>query len=255
VPSDPLVDRLRAAGCVFRRGRGAAAADGGRIGRRARRAGRPPGRGRPAGRRARLGGVLRAADRVDPGVFVPGNARRLWSRRPCTCFGGSRRGQGQVGDGRRAVSWTCVAAPARSGPRVAAAVPDVECTPPTSTPPPSRAPGATCRASTRATSTPRCRITCGGASTCSSSTRRTCPRPPSPPCRRGPRPTSPRVALDGGPDGLDVPTPGRRRRPRLAPSGGALLIETGADQAPHTAELFADAGLVPRVSTPRTRRS
>ena len=57
----------------------------------------------------------------------------------------------------------------------------------------------------------------------------------------------PRVALDGGADGLDV----QRRvaaqaRAWLRP-GGSLLIETGADQAPHTASTFAAAGLTPRV--------
>jgi len=57
----------------------------------------------------------------------------------------------------------------------------------------------------------------------------------------------PRVALDGGADGLDV----QRRVAAAAPAwlrpGGALLIETGADQAPHTAAVFAAAGLVPHV--------
>ncbi len=58
----------------------------------------------------------------------------------------------------------------------------------------------------------------------------------------------PRVALDGGADGLDV----QRRIAADAPAwlrpGGALLIETGADQAPHTAALFAAAGLTPQVA-------
>ena len=57
----------------------------------------------------------------------------------------------------------------------------------------------------------------------------------------------PRVALDGGPDGLDVQRRVAADAPAWLRPGGALLIETGADQAPHTAELFADAGLVPRV--------
>lgn len=57
----------------------------------------------------------------------------------------------------------------------------------------------------------------------------------------------PRVALDGGADGLDV----QRRvaaqaRAWLRP-GGSLLIETGADQAPHTASTLAAARLAPRV--------
>ncbi|GAA5190470.1 putative protein N(5)-glutamine methyltransferase [Arthrobacter gyeryongensis] len=53
----------------------------------------------------------------------------------------------------------------------------------------------------------------------------------------------PRVALDGGSDGLDV----QRRIAREAPSwlapGGRLLIETSVRQAPTTAALFGDAGL------------
>ena len=58
----------------------------------------------------------------------------------------------------------------------------------------------------------------------------------------------PRVALDGGADGLDV----QRRviaaaRPWLAP-GGHLLVETSMSQAPKTADTFARNGLVPRVA-------
>jgi release factor glutamine methyltransferase len=57
----------------------------------------------------------------------------------------------------------------------------------------------------------------------------------------------PRVALDGGADGLDI----QRRVASaavawLAP-GGHLLIETSVHQAPLLAEAFAGAGLVPRV--------
>ncbi len=56
-----------------------------------------------------------------------------------------------------------------------------------------------------------------------------------------------RIALDGGPDGLDL----HRRivagaRPWLAP-GGYLLIETGAEQAGRTAALLAGAGLAART--------
>jgi len=52
-----------------------------------------------------------------------------------------------------------------------------------------------------------------------------------------------RVALDGGPDGLDV----QRRVIAAAPAwlrrGGVLLVETGRDQAPTTAALMRAAGL------------
>jgi release factor glutamine methyltransferase len=58
----------------------------------------------------------------------------------------------------------------------------------------------------------------------------------------------PRVALDGGEDGLDV-----QRRviaaapPWLAP-GGHVLVETSERQAPRTVEIFAGNGLTPRVA-------
>ncbi|WP_087927132.1 putative protein N(5)-glutamine methyltransferase [Streptomyces albireticuli] len=57
----------------------------------------------------------------------------------------------------------------------------------------------------------------------------------------------PRVALDGGSDGLEI----QRRviagsAEWLAP-GGHLLVETSERQAPRTAEAFARSGLVPRV--------
>lgn len=60
-----------------------------------------------------------------------------------------------------------------------------------------------------------------------------------------------RVALDGGPDGLEV----QRRilaatQEWLAPDG-LLVVETGADQAPTTAELVRAAGLVAAVVTDR----
>lgn len=59
----------------------------------------------------------------------------------------------------------------------------------------------------------------------------------------------PLVALDGGADGLDV-----ARRVAAAASGwlapgGWLLIETGDEQAPLLAEVFAAAGLVPTVAS------
>jgi len=57
----------------------------------------------------------------------------------------------------------------------------------------------------------------------------------------------PRVALDGGPDGLDVQrriTAGAREW--LAP-GGYLLIETSQRQAPATAEAMRAGGLDPRI--------
>jgi release factor glutamine methyltransferase len=58
----------------------------------------------------------------------------------------------------------------------------------------------------------------------------------------------PRVALDGGADGLDVQRRVAAEAPAWLRPGGALLIETGADQAQCTAALFAAAGLVPQVA-------
>ncbi|MEP7059623.1 MAG: putative protein N(5)-glutamine methyltransferase [Actinomycetota bacterium] len=59
----------------------------------------------------------------------------------------------------------------------------------------------------------------------------------------------PRVALDGGRDGLDV----QRRVIAGAPSwlapGGHLLVETSERQAPQTVQAVVDAGLQPRVAT------
>ena len=56
------------------------------------------------------------------------------------------------------------------------------------------------------------------------------------------------VALDGGPDGLDVQRRVIAGAPSwLVPRGGALLIETSVEQAPVTAALMTEAGLRARV--------
>lgn len=58
----------------------------------------------------------------------------------------------------------------------------------------------------------------------------------------------PLVALDGGPDGLDVQRRVIADAPSwLVPGGGALLIETSVEQAPVTAALMTDAGLRARI--------
>ncbi|WP_199442222.1 putative protein N(5)-glutamine methyltransferase [Umezawaea beigongshangensis] len=59
----------------------------------------------------------------------------------------------------------------------------------------------------------------------------------------------PRVALDGGADGLDVQRRVTAAAPHWLAPGGHLLIETSASQAPRTAEAFARGGLVPRLVT------
>jgi release factor glutamine methyltransferase len=61
-----------------------------------------------------------------------------------------------------------------------------------------------------------------------------------------------RVALDGGPDGLDVLRRIGFSAPLWLAPGGHLLVETSEDQAPQTADLFASHGLIPRVASART---
>ena len=53
----------------------------------------------------------------------------------------------------------------------------------------------------------------------------------------------PRLALDGGPDGLDVLRRVTARAPIWLAAGGWLLAEIGDDQGPAAAGLFAAAGL------------
>lgn len=56
-----------------------------------------------------------------------------------------------------------------------------------------------------------------------------------------------RVALDGGPDGLDVQRRVAAAVPALLAPGGSVLIETGRAQAPVTAALLEEAGLSVRL--------
>jgi release factor glutamine methyltransferase len=57
----------------------------------------------------------------------------------------------------------------------------------------------------------------------------------------------PRVALDGGPDGLDVQRRVAAGAPGWLRPGGHLLIEVSEPQAVAAAELLAGSGLTPRV--------
>ncbi|MFE7429333.1 putative protein N(5)-glutamine methyltransferase [Streptomyces sp. NPDC057545] len=59
----------------------------------------------------------------------------------------------------------------------------------------------------------------------------------------------PRVALDGGADGLDVLRRVAAEAPRWLAPGGHLLVETSERQVPRAEETVARAGLVPRVVT------
>ncbi len=59
----------------------------------------------------------------------------------------------------------------------------------------------------------------------------------------------PRVALDGGADGLDVARRVAAAAPPWLAPGGHLLIETSERQAPQTVETVARNGLIPRVAS------
>ena len=59
----------------------------------------------------------------------------------------------------------------------------------------------------------------------------------------------PRVALDGGADGLDVLRRVTAAAPLWLAPGGHLLVETSERQAPQTVETFARDGLIPRVAS------
>ncbi len=59
----------------------------------------------------------------------------------------------------------------------------------------------------------------------------------------------PRVALDGGGDGLDVLRRVAAAAPPWLAPGGHLLVETSEHQAPHAVEAVARTGLIPRVAS------
>jgi release factor glutamine methyltransferase len=58
----------------------------------------------------------------------------------------------------------------------------------------------------------------------------------------------PRVALDGGADGLDVLRRVAAGAPLWLAPGGHLLVETSERQAPSAAEAFGRAGLIARMA-------
>jgi release factor glutamine methyltransferase len=55
------------------------------------------------------------------------------------------------------------------------------------------------------------------------------------------------AALDGGADGLDVQRRIAAEAPGWLAPGGCLLVETGKRQSPVTAAIFAESGLTPRI--------
>jgi release factor glutamine methyltransferase len=59
----------------------------------------------------------------------------------------------------------------------------------------------------------------------------------------------PRVALDGGADGLDILRRVTAAAPRWLAPGGHLLVETTERQAPQAADILAGGGLIPRVAS------
>jgi release factor glutamine methyltransferase len=60
----------------------------------------------------------------------------------------------------------------------------------------------------------------------------------------------PRLALDGGPDGLRFYRSIAAAAPALLAPGGVLVVELGAGQAEPVAALFAAAGLAPLPARP-----
>jgi len=58
----------------------------------------------------------------------------------------------------------------------------------------------------------------------------------------------PRVALDGGTDGLDILRRVAAAAPEWLAPGGHLLFETSERQAPQAVAAAARAGLIPRVA-------
>ena len=59
----------------------------------------------------------------------------------------------------------------------------------------------------------------------------------------------PRVALDGGADGLDLLRRVVVAAPRWLAPGGVLLVETSTRQVPALVEAVVEAGLVPGVAS------
>jgi release factor glutamine methyltransferase len=59
----------------------------------------------------------------------------------------------------------------------------------------------------------------------------------------------PRLALDGGADGLDILRRVAAAAPRWLAPGGHLLSEISDRQVPRAVEAMADAGLVPRIAS------
>jgi release factor glutamine methyltransferase len=59
----------------------------------------------------------------------------------------------------------------------------------------------------------------------------------------------PRVALDGGADGLDILRRVAAAAPRWLAPGGRLLIETSERQAPQAIEVFTSSGLVAELAS------
>ena len=59
----------------------------------------------------------------------------------------------------------------------------------------------------------------------------------------------PRVALDGGSDGLEIMRRVTNAAPQWLAPGGSMLVETSERQAQRALETITSAGLIPRVAS------
>ena len=217
-----------------RRGGGRAAAGRGRRRRRPRADARAPGGRRAAGAGARLGGVLRAA------------ASR--SRRACSCRAGAPRSLVELAvalaaatDHPPVVVDLCCGTGRDRGRDRRVASPTSSCTPRTSTPMPSPAPGCnvTMGRSTRATCTTPCRSTCAAGSTCSLVNAPYVPTDEiAADAARGPAARAPRRPGRREPTGSSCTDAWRRAHPAWLRPGGTPADRDQPRQADDTARLL-----------------
>ena len=181
---------------------------------------------------------------VDPGVFVPRRRTEFLVQQAVRCSGPPGLARPEPS------SSTCAAARARSAPRSPRPWTTPRCTPPTSTRPPCAAPGGTSPGHVYQgdlyqplPARLRGQVAILAANVPYVPTGEIGFLPPEA------RAHEPLVALDGGPDGLDVLRRVAAGAPDWLAPGGHLLIETSDRQAPLAAAAFEATGLTPRVAS------